>query len=165
MSNYDPQNERCCPGTYKVTRKNTRCNSREYNACEKMCCNGVIQNKVKDNVEMACCDTQSYDQNKQICCADRLYTRYTCGYRWRGNRRIIFERKCSSTRYIRWTSTDKPCATPVPITERSLSSTTATQPACKYKYFRDCACCSSKQNYDIWSFSVLYLMELSAGKE
>ncbi len=52
---------------FTIMSKNLRCGSIPYNGCEKhLFCNGVLQNKVKDNVTMSCCGTQSYDKNKQI---------------------------------------------------------------------------------------------------
>ena len=151
--------------------KNTTCNSREYNACTKMCCNGVIQNKVKNDVEMACCGINSYDGKKQVCCGGQLHPRYICkyGYRWWRYDRFTYENKCSSNRYVRLTYTNKPCpipvqrkrvfrplTTPTPTTETAATTETI-QPESKYDYF--CSCFFFKTSNDIIDyFSILNLL-------
>ncbi len=112
---FDAQRERCCPATFKVMNKNLRCGSIPYNGCEKMCCNGVLQNKVKDNVTMSCCGPQSYNKNKQICCGDRLDTRGICKYNWWRNGWFIHKNKCLSDRSTRLVFTEESCTRPRPV--------------------------------------------------
>ncbi len=116
---YDPQDERCCLGTFEIMSKNLWCGSTPYNGCEKMCCNGVLHSKVKEYMTMSCCGTQSYDKNKQICCGDRLYTRNICKYnRWK-KYWFIHRNKCLNNRYTRLVSTEESCARPRPIQSES----------------------------------------------